>query len=476
MQSKGRTKLFIENFLVYGVGSMMSKLIPLIMLPIIADLYPSSLYLGLNDLSQNFISFAAALAVCGMYDAMFRLFFDNKDEVWQKKVCSTAFTFVSVMSVVMSVVLFIFRRPIASWYFDDVKYEGLVVLTIIGFLVNSTNQIISAPTRIQNKRKIFLITNTLSPFISYLVAIPLVLQGHYVIAMPVATIMAFLTVETAFFVMNRKFFNPKNFDKSVLKSLFAVGLPLLPNFIIYWIYNSSANIIISKMMGTEFTGIYGVGARIGHVSNLIYTAFASGWLYFAYSTMNDDDQVQMKSNIFEYMGAISFAATSALMSVSYLGIDLLFSDVYIDCHIIAPYLFLAPLLLMLYQIIANQFTIVKKTYMNLLSLLIGAIVYIVLSLVLIKKIGMEGAAIATVAGYMVSIIMCLFWLRRMKLIVINKKVYVNAAVIIGYFLVWRLLLHENIVLSAVSGIAVMGIYVLLYKNMIMDILKKRRKK
>ena len=89
MRSKGRGKLFIENFLVYGLGGMISRFVPMLMLPIITRLYPGSEYLGLNDLSTTFISFASALAVCGMYDAMFRLFFDDESLEWQQKICST---------------------------------------------------------------------------------------------------------------------------------------------------------------------------------------------------------------------------------------------------------------------------------------------------------------------------------------------------------------------------------------------------
>ena len=59
---------------------MLSRLIPFLMLPVITRLYPSSEYIGLNDLSTTFIQFASALSVCGMYDAMFRLFFDDDNE------------------------------------------------------------------------------------------------------------------------------------------------------------------------------------------------------------------------------------------------------------------------------------------------------------------------------------------------------------------------------------------------------------
>ncbi len=476
MQSKGRSKLFIDNILIYGLGSMISKFVPLIMLPIITKMYPNTGYLGLNDLSTTFISFAAALAVCGMYDAMFRLFFDNKSEEWQTKVCSTAFVYVSVSAVFISIICTFFRKQIAEWYFDDAKYEPLVMVTILGFLISATNQIVSAPTRIQNKRKVFIITNTISPIISYSIAIPLILKGYYIMAMPIATVIAAFTLEISFSVMNRKYFKPKLFDKETLISLLKIGLPLLPNFLIYWVYNSADKLMITKLIDLDAAGVYSVASKIGHISNLIYTAFASGWLYFAYSTMNDDDQIQLKSRIFEYMGAISFVATTALMCVSKLGFVIFFPPSCLEGYLVTPYLFVSPLMLMLYQIIANQFTIAKKTYMNLLTLSVGAILNIVLNLILIPAIGIEGASIATITGYIVSILLCVFWLTRMKLIMITKKTCINALIFVMFFITWRFIFHSSYILSCVSGLCVISIYFVFYKNMIFNILKKRRNK
>ena len=39
-----KLKLFIENFLVYGLGGVISKIVPLIMVPIVTRLMPSSDY------------------------------------------------------------------------------------------------------------------------------------------------------------------------------------------------------------------------------------------------------------------------------------------------------------------------------------------------------------------------------------------------------------------------------------------------
>ena len=85
-------KLFIENFLVYGLGGIISKIIPLIMVPIVTRLMPTTDYFGLSDLSNTVVQFASSIAVMGMYDAMYRMFFEKDEVEYKKTICSTAFS------------------------------------------------------------------------------------------------------------------------------------------------------------------------------------------------------------------------------------------------------------------------------------------------------------------------------------------------------------------------------------------------
>ena len=80
-----KLRLLAENFLIYGVGGVISKMVPLIMTPIIVRLMPDSACYGVNDLSNTIVSFASAIAVFGMYDAMFRYFFEDESEDYRKR-------------------------------------------------------------------------------------------------------------------------------------------------------------------------------------------------------------------------------------------------------------------------------------------------------------------------------------------------------------------------------------------------------
>ena len=471
-----KAKLFIENILVYGLGGIISKLVPLLMLPIVTRLMPGTEYFGLSDMSHTALQFASAVAVIGMYDAMYRMFFEKEDENYKKGICSTTFVFTIATSIVVCSLMLFFKDSIAKIFFKDVKYSFLVYITALTTLVSATNSIVSAPTRMQNKRKVFLVTNAASPILSYSVSIPLILKGYYVIALPLAALLAGISMEIVFWILNRNWFNVRRFNAKYLPSLLKIAIPLFPNFLIYWIFNSSDKLMITSILNVGEAGIYSVGSKLGHASQLIYTAFAGGWQYFAFSTMKDKNQVESNSKIFEYLGVISYVATAFVCAISYSFFRIAFADQYLVGYVIAPYLFLAPLLQMLFQVAANQFLVVKKTWPNMFILMSGAIVNILLNLTLIPIMGIEGASIATLIGYALSDIICVIVLWKMKLMVVSGKYIIATFVMILFFCLWRLIILQSLLVGLLAATILTIIIIGLYRNEIMMIINRIRQK
>lgn len=476
MVKVNKFKLFIGNFLVYGLGSIISKLIPLIMVPIITRLMPDTTYFGLNDMSTTVASFASALAMMGMVDAIYRMFFEKEDEEFKRKVCSTGLIFVLATSIITFFVLLLCKDWIARFFFENSKYAYLVYLTAMVVLVESTNGIVALPTRMQNKRKPFLVINTLSPMIAYLISIPMLLNGYYVIALPLAAVVSALITEIIFVVLNHGWFDFRKFDLELLKKLLFIAIPLVPNFMIYWVFNSSDKIMITKILSVADSGIYSVGAKLGHASQLIYTAFAGGWQYFSFYTMKEEKQVKNNSLIYEYLGIISFVATMFISALSYQIYKLLFVGNYVNGYVVSPYLFLAPLLQMIYQVAANQFLIIKKTWPTALILLTGALFNVFGNLVLIPKLGIEGAAIASVLGYIISNIVVIIVLSRMRLMELNKKFILASLIMVLFMVIWRIFLRENTIGGMALSCAVTCIYVLLYREDLKKLLQVARQK
>lgn len=467
-----RAKLFLENFLVYGLGSILSKIAPLIMLPIVTRLMPDSTYYGLSDLSNIAVSFGSAIAMMGMYDAMFRMFFDRDDLTYKKEVCSSALNFVLISGLIICLVLFIFKAFFSEWIFNDKKYVDLLNVTSLSIFINTLSGIVVAPTRMQNKRRVFLITNTISPIIGYGVSIPMLLNQNYLFALPLGNLISSTIMLITFYILNRKWFDFKKTSIKLIKEMLKIGVPLMPVFIIYWIFTSLDRLMISRQMGNTFVGIYGVGSRVASISQFIYTAFSQGWQYFAFSTMKDNDQVEMTSRIFEYLALVSFSVFVVITPFTHYIFSLLFEGDYVNGYLVFPYLFLSPLLLMLFQTISNQFLVIKKTWPSTLILSVGAVINVILNYFLINNIGIEGAALATLIGYSISVIVAAIVLSKMKLIILSNRMKVMSVSVILFTILWRMISPISILPAIFISILTILIFFYLYRS---DIIKSYKK-
>lgn len=471
-----RLKLFVTNFLVYGLGGIIGKIIPLIMLPIVTRLMPDTTYFGLNDISTVVVSFGTAIAIMGMYDAMFRMFFDKEDEGYKKNICSSALAFTLCTSLFVFLILVLFKSFWSNLLFGSREYSNLILLCAMSILIGGTNSIVSAPTRVTNQRKVYLITNLLSPIIAYGISVPLLLHGQYVIALPLASVISVFFMETIFFCLNRQWFSIKLLKWKYIKQMLTIALPLMPNFLVYWIFSSADRLMIAKILGNDFAGIYAIGGKVGQMSQLIYTAFAGGWQYFAFSTMKDEDQVELTSKIFEYLGVISFVAGIVMAVASQWIFNLLFVGEYRKGAVVAPYLFLAPLLLMLYQIGCNQFLVIKKPWPNLFILSGGALLNIILNVKWIPLMGIEGAALATLLGYIFSIVVCVLVLFKARLLMLSSKFLLIVLGTCAYFVVWRTVLWDDIILQIISGLILIIFFLLAYLRDIKILFVKKGEK
>lgn len=447
--SRSRARLLIENMLVYGLGSMLAKLVPLVMLPVVTRLMPGTSYFGLSDLSNTLVSFAQAFAVMGMYDAMFRMFFERDDLDYKKTVCSSAILFVTGCSLIIALGMLLFENAIARAFFGGAEFSSLVVVSAASTFLGGNNNIIQCPTRMQNQRSRFIVMNLVTAVLSYSIAVPLLLAGEYLLALPLSAALASATSLLVFFIMNREWFSFKYFDIKVLVSMLKIGVPLMPTFLFYWIFNSADRLMIVNMLGSDASGVYAVAAKVGQISQLIYTAFAQGWQYFAFSTMHDDDQIEMTSRIYEYLATVSFLATGLLVALIKPLFSALFPGDYAEGVASVPYLFLAPLLLMLYQVAINQLLVLKKTWPSLFLLAGGAGLNVVLNLILIPILGIEGASVATLAGYVLTNASALIVLSMMGQLAMSKRFYISVGVFAVFFLIWRFILYGEV--FALSG-------------------------
>lgn len=429
-----KLKLFLENFLFYGGISMLQKVLPVITLPIITGLLSNSSSYGIADMFNLIISFGSTIAILGMYDAIFREFFEKNNKEYQKKVIATGLNIVIISGLIIMISIIILRRLLSIYLFSEIKYSNLIFLSGITVFISVLNSIIYAPTRMTNQRKIFFITGILFPIIGFIITYLCIKIGYTYEALIYGTIGMNVISLITFYILNKKYFSLKIFDKKIAKELLKIGIPLVPTFLIYWIFHSMDRIMINKILGAEELGIYSVGAKVSSVSQLIYTAFAGGWSYFAFSTMKDKEQVKINSKVFEYLGIVSFIVFIIAQPFISPVFNIFFEGDYIRGKEVFSFLFLSPLILMLFQTVGNQVIVVKKSYLSTAALLLGALLNIFLNYILIKNYGIEGAAFSTLNSYLISVILMCVICYKLELFKISKKfLIISGLLIIGIY-------------------------------------------
>lgn len=421
---------------------MLTKALPFITLPIITRLLPDASAYGIADMFSLINSFGTAIAVLGIYDAIFREFFEDKENTeYQKKVTSTGLIIVLCSSIIMILLTLIFNKYITILLFKNLKYQNLVALSAFAIGIGGISSIIAAPTRMRNNRKIYLYTGISFPILGFIVTYSLIKLGYTYEAIVYSNLSMSLTSLIVFYILNRKDFVFNMFDKKIMKELFKIGLPLLPTFLIYWVYNSMDRIMINRMLGSTELGIYSVGAKVASVSQLLYTAFAGGWQYFAFSTMKDDDQVELNSKVFEYLGVISFTLFIVAQPFIKPVFIIFFTGEYIKGNEVFAYLFLSPLILMLFQVIGNQMLIIKKGYLITITMLFGAGLNIILNYFLIRTIGIKGAAFSTLISYVITYLLMMVLCLKNKLLILKKRFLFQIILNILFIII---LLDENL--------------------------------
>ena len=414
-----RARLFLENFFIYGVGNVLTKAVPFLMLPVLTRMITNPAVFGVYDIYTIVIRFGEPLVILGSYDAMFRLFFDDENPLFRKQVCSSSLAIVTTTSLVALVLTAFFW--VFGIYFWDESYRWMIATAGIVITVYAMRSVIAAPTRMQNQRATIIILSLLGPLLYYALALFLAWKGKPLEGLVFGNLVNGLVFLLVYGLLNRSFFSRGHVKSKQVRDLLKIGVPLAPTFLIYWIFTSCDRFMIGHMMGMEAVGLYGVGARLSAISQGIYTAFAGGWQYFAFSTMKDEDHTYLMSRIFEILAIFSFLSLFILLPWVDWIFKIMVAEPYRSASTIFPYLFFAPLLLMLSQIAGTQLQVEKKTHLSTISRLVGAVTNIILNFLFIPRWGILGAALATLIGYFAMTLSITLVVLKMNRLTFNIK-------------------------------------------------------
>jgi len=224
------------------------------------------------------------------------------------------------------------------------------------------------------------------------------------------------------------------FDTAAVRQVLLFGLPYVPNGLGFAInevvdrffINSMSFDTIARLYGAEYTadditGIYNACYKLAIFMLLTVQMFRMAWQPFFMKYAKSEDNSATFAAVFDWFnifaGAIfivisMFVVEIAAIQVPFLGDGTLINNRYWAGLTIVPILLLAYWLQGWFVIFSAGIFIKEKTKLLPGITAVGAVITVVLNIVLVPILGMDGAALATLACYTVTSGLILYYSHR----------------------------------------------------------------
>lgn len=459
-------RLFSTNLAVFGLGTILSRLIGIIGYPLLTYFVTNPAVLGVFDLTVTVALFGASLAGFGIHEGTFRVYFERTDVSWRNRTISAAVSLGMGLSLLSTILLFLLLTAFGKVIFHEAYSHALAALTCLLCLLYRWQSLLRLSLQIENRRIAVVSTSILQGLLFYgLALLPMLVieslstKASYLVCTRLVSV---AVVVVWLYVLSRHRVRLGDPRVGPIKEILHVGLPLAGGPLLYFVLQFTDRIMISGMVGTYALGIFAVGAKFALVGELIRTAFSGGFPYFVYSTAkNDGHQKRMKMILGTLILLALFLFCLSFVISKRLFIALLPSE-YVESHLVFPYLLVGPILLCAFQVVGADFILAKTPVPITLSQVAGVLMNVLMNLLLIPHLGILGASVATLAGYMcmlmcilvlavkarfqaysLSVVLQTFWLVALVVLSVFEGPFVSVSVVLSLFCASVLLVWHN---------------------------------
>ena len=394
----GRLKELARHSAIYGLGSVVSSLIAVFLLP----LYTRYLTRADYGAIETLVAGSAVLTIflqAGINSAFFRFYFDSPDPEQRNRVVRTSFWFTMAGATVGLALGLLFAPEISSWLFGTAARAGLVRAASVLLWANLNYQQMTSLFRVEQRSMAYVVASLANVLITIGATIVLVVGLHKgAIGALVGNFTGTLVVYFPLLVY-RRFQLGLQFDWQLLRRMNAFGLPLVPSALALWVNNFSDRLFLVKLSGASEVGLYSIGIRISSAIVLLLTAFRTAWPAFAYSIEDEREARTTYGYVLTYVLLIVCWASLALGALAPWIVQALTTPRFFSAQRVVALLAFSNAAKAGFIVVSIGIGRARRTRFNWIITGSAAAVNVALNLALIPPFGMMGAAISTLVSF-----------------------------------------------------------------------------
>lgn len=305
---------FLKDLGLYSIGSIGSKLITFLLVPLYTFAISPSDF-GYYDICLTVIFFFGPVISFQLGDGAFRFLLETKDFDRKRQIIS--FVALSVMRNIAVIVALV----LVAGFFIEVRYLHLImVYGIVQSLFDVSLQL----TRGLGDTKTYVLTGiTNSISVALLTVVFIVVLKWGLLGLFLANILArslsIVFVELRSGIIS-KYFTFRLIDKELQRQLLRYSLPMLPAVLIWMVLNGSHVFFIKHFLGLAENGIYAVLAKFTSILYVLSIIFYQTWQQNAIEQYNSPDRDTFFSKVFNnyvYILGLLMVVFPMLLKINY---------------------------------------------------------------------------------------------------------------------------------------------------------------
>lgn len=406
-----------KHSFIYGLGSICTKLIALLLLPLYTAYLTPADY-GVLQICNVLGSIIVTIIVMGSSSAVFKVYYNEENEEDRKVILGTTTIFYLITAAMILFPIIILRKSISSLLIGVEQSSYLLLLVLVAAYFEGLISLGLAILRAHEKSVTYAIFSVfrLIIYIGLNVCFIAVLHRNYV-GVKEATLIALVISFVIIFILTFKKIRWK-FEKNYLKEILIIGIPLALGGLASWVLNMTDRYMLKFLLPENIAlaqvGLYSLGDKLSSFIHFTLVApFMLSWGALMYSYQNDPNAKQIyKSvlNIFAVIAGVLFLMIS-FFSPELLNLIARNKD-YIIAYKVVPYLAFSKVLFGVYMVFTVGVTLTRNTKYITLANTIAAFLNIILNFFLIPNYGMMGAAFASLISFIIRTMILYYYSQR----------------------------------------------------------------
>ena len=385
-------KTLLSNTFLISLGTFGSKLLTFVMVRFYTGVLTPADY-GTADLIMQTANLLLPLVSLGITNGVFRFALDRKEQ--RRSIFTIGFYTILVGSLILLAAL-----PLLS---NSESLREYTLLIGVYTLASCLHSLCAQYIRAEGKTALFAVQGIINTALVIGFNITFLLVFRMGVFGYVMSVVAADGICTLFLVLREKLWKlwlPKP-EGQLWNAMLRYSIPLIPATIFWWITSVSDRYMVAYFLGTDANGLYAVACKIPTVLTLLSTIFMEAWQFSAIQEATGDREVHIRfyTQVWSAFLAVMVMAGSVIIVLCRLEIRMLSTRQYYEAWKYIPTLSMAMVFSAFSSFMGSVYVVTEKSRLSLWTALWSALANIFLNSLLIPRIGIQGAAIATLASY-----------------------------------------------------------------------------